>query len=213
MPRILCFGDSLTWGYDPGSTGRFPVDQVWPAVMGRGLAEHGIAGVTVIDEGLPGRTTVFDSPYAEGRNGATFLGPLLETHAPVDLVIIMLGTNDLQEPLNLSARHAASGLWTLIDIAHRSACGPDGGPPRILAACPPHLLQPSGFMGVFYERREAESRELSTHYQRIAQRAGVAYFDAATVVDPGAEDGVHLDQAGQAGLGEAMAERVEPLLR
>lgn len=208
MTRVLCYGDSLTWGYDAASGGRFPQSDCWPAVMG------GLLGgdVTVLVEGLPGRTTVVDSPYAPARSGSQMLGPLLESHAPLDLVIIMLGTNDLQQPLGLSARHAASGLWTLIDIALRSAAGPAAGPPQVLAVSPPPLVDPRGFMGVFYEGREAESRELPRHYVRIAERAGVAFFDASDVCRPGPADGVHLDLTGNAALGVALAGAVRPLL-
>lgn len=209
MTRILVYGDSLSWGFDPQSGGRFPLDQVWPDVMAAELDPD----VTVIVEALPGRTTVFDSPYAPGRSGSQLLGPLLESHAPLDLVIIMLGTNDLQEPLGLGARHAASGMWTLIDIVVRSMAGPGPSAPQVLVVSPPQVKDPRGFMGVFYQNREAESRELAGHFETIAQRAGVGFFDAATVVTPSAADGVHLDQAGNAVLGRAVAVTVADLLQ
>lgn len=167
---------------------------------------------SLIVEGLPGRTTVVDSPYAPGRSGAALLGPILESHAPLDAVIIMLGTNDLQGPLGLSARHAASGLWTLLDITLRSACGPAGAAPRVLAVSPPHIVAPTGFMGVFYAGREQESRQLAPTYRPVAERAGVGFFDAAQVVTPGAEDGVHLDVEGHHRLGEALAPQLTSLL-
>lgn len=207
VPRILCFGDSLTWGYDPETGGRFAPADTWPGAMAAALGGQ----VDLVVEGLPGRTTVVDSPYAPGRSGAEFLGPLLESHAPVDLVVIMLGTNDLQDPLNLSARHAASGLWTLLDIALRSACGPAGAAPEVLAVSPPHIVAPTGFMGVFYAGREQESRAMAAAYRPVAERAGAAFFDAATVVTPGA-DGVHLDVAGHQELGLALAPVVTDLL-
>lgn len=208
MSRILVFGDSLSWGFDPESSGRFREDQVWPALMAADLGSE----ATVIVEALPGRTTVFDSPYAPGRSGAQMLGPLLESHAPIDMVIIMLGTNDLQESLGLSARHSASGMWTLIDIAIRSLAGPGGTPPQVLVISPPHIVEPRGFMGVFYENREEESRELARHLERIAERAGAGFFDAAAVVQPGQADGVHLDLAGNAELGPAVAAVVRSML-
>ncbi len=206
--RILCFGDSLTWGYDPQSGTRFPLPDTWPYVLAAELDP----APDVIVEGLPGRTTVVDSPYAVGRSGAEFLGPLLESHAPVDAVIIMLGTNDLQDPLNLSARHAASGLWTLLDIALRSACGPDGAAPQVLAVAPPHIVAPTGFMGVFYAGREQESRQLAATYRPVAERAGVAFFDAGSVVEPADPDGVHLDIEGHRQLGQALAPALTSLL-
>ena len=132
---ILCFGDSITYGYDPATGGRFAPKDRWPEVMAQQLG----AGHHVITEALPGRTTVFDSPYAPARSGRDLLAPLLESHAPLDLVIIMLGTNDLQVPLELSARHAASGLWTLLDIVARSNAGPAAGPPQCLVVVPPAI--------------------------------------------------------------------------
>lgn len=208
MSRIFVFGDSLSWGFDPATGGRFPLDQVWPAIVDRELGpDH-----TVVVEALPGRTTVFDSPFAPARSGAELLLPLLQSQAPVDLVIIMLGTNDLQEPLGLSARHAASGLWTLIDIAARSMCGPVGKAPRLLVVSPPHLKDPTGFMGVFLAGREEESEALATHYAVIARQAGVDFFDAAGVVEPSPVDGVHLDPAGNAVLAVALAREVRRIL-
>ena len=88
---VLCFGDSNTWGYvDP---------------------------YHVIEEGLNGRTTVFDEPFRDGRNARTTLLAVLETHAPLDLLIIMLGTNDLKHHLNVSASESARGLGCLLQIA------------------------------------------------------------------------------------------------
>ncbi|MEI2717040.1 MAG: SGNH/GDSL hydrolase family protein [Candidatus Nanopelagicales bacterium] len=199
--RVLAFGDSNTWGFDPATGGRYPLAQCWPGVLGAALG----SGADVIVEGLNGRTTVVDSPYAPSRSGATMLGPLLESHAPVDLVIIMLGTNDLQSPLGLTARHAASGIWTLVDITVRSAAGFEAASPAVLVVSPPHIVSPSGFMGVFYEGREQESQELAQHYSAIAAQLGVSFFDAASVVTPGPVDGVHLDPAGHQQLGEALA--------
>ena len=113
MAVILCFGDSLTFGFDPATGGRFAPPDRWPEVMASELGpEH-----TVITEALPGRTTVFDSPYAQARSGKELLAPILESHAPVDLVILMLGTNDLQAPLGTV--RAAQRLRTVDADRHR----------------------------------------------------------------------------------------------
>lgn len=208
MPRLLVFGDSLTWGFDAAGGGRFPIDETWPAVLARGLDPE----VDVVVEALNGRTTALDSPYAPARSGASLLGPLLESHLPLDLVIIMLGTNDLQVPLDGSARAAAAGMWTLVDITLRSGCGPLGTAPTVLVVAPPPLVDPHGFMGVFLAGQEAESRLLAEYYETVAQQAGVAFFDAGQVVAPSPADGVHLDQAGNAALGAALAGVVAKLL-
>jgi lysophospholipase L1-like esterase len=208
MAVLLCFGDSLTYGFDPATGGRFAPTHRWPDVMGAELA----AGHTVITEALPGRTTVFDSPYADARSGRAMLAPILESHAPVDLVILMLGTNDLQIPMQLSARHSAAGLWTLIDIVNRSACGPDAGTPGCLVVAPPPIVEPAGWMGVFYAGQEAQSRELAEHYRGICEQTQTPFLAAGDVAMPSATDGIHLDPAGQRALGVAVARTVEGLL-
>lgn len=208
MAVVLCFGDSLTYGFDPATGGRFPPQDRWPEVMA------GILGPdhTVLSEALPGRTTVFDSPYADTRSGRAMLPAVLESHAPVDLVVLMLGTNDLQGPLELSARHSASGLWTLIDIVNRSAAAPAAGKPACLVVAPPPLVDPKGFMGVFFAGREAQSRELPVHFRTICEQTGTPFLDAGDFVGPSPVDGVHLDPEGQRTLGTAIAQKVGELL-
>lgn len=206
MSRVLVFGDSLSWGFDAADGGRFPVEEVWPAVMASRI------GADVIVEALNGRTTVVDSQYAPARSGAQLLAPLLESHLPLDLVIIMLGTNDLQVPLGGTARTAAAGMWTLVDIVLTSRCGPGGAAPQVLVVSPPVLEEPHGFMGVFLAGQEEESRRLAGHYETVAKQAGVEFFDAGAVVRPGPADGVHLDRDGNAVLGAALAGVVGPLL-
>ena len=208
MAVILCFGDSITYGYDPSTGGRSPAQNRWPDVMAERLGP----GHTIITEALPGRTTVFDSPYAPARSGRDLLAPLLESHAPLDLVIIMLGTNDLQVPLELSARHSASGLWTLLDIVARSNAGPAAAAPLSLVIVPPAIRESTGFMGVFYAGRDAESLELPGHYATICDAARVPYLVAGDHVEPSVSDGVHLDADAQRVLGVAVADRVAALL-
>lgn len=206
MAVVLCFGDSLTFGFDPATGGRFPPGDRWPDVVAART------GATVISEALPGRTTVFDSPYADTRSGRAMLPAVLESHAPIDLVVIMLGTNDLQGPLDLSARHSASGLWTLIDIVNRSAAGPGGEKPGCLVVVPPPIVEAKGFMGVFYAGRDAQSRELEVHYRSICEQTATPFLCAGDVVQPSPIDGIHLDPAGQHALGEAISVRVAELL-
>ncbi|MCU0296689.1 MAG: SGNH/GDSL hydrolase family protein [Candidatus Nanopelagicales bacterium] len=206
MAVVLCFGDSLTFGYDPATGGRYDPADRWPEVMAADL------GHTVISEALPGRTTVFDSPYAPVRSGKQMLAPILESHAPIDVVVLMLGTNDLQGPLELSARHSASGLWTLVDIVNRSAAGPDAGKPGCLVVAPPEIADPKGFMGVFFTGREEQSRELTVHYRTICEQTGTAFLAASDVVEPSPVDGIHLSREGQRTLGHAVAQAVKELL-
>lgn len=208
MAVVLCFGDSITWGFHPGTGTRLPMPDRWPTVMATALGPD----VTVIAEGLNGRTTTFDSPFRAMRSGAAMLPALLESHAPIDVVVIMLGSNNLQTALGLSANYAASGIASLLDIVARSLAGPDRRPPRALVVSPPHIIAPSGFTGVLWEGREAESQRLADRYAPMAAMAGAAFCDAAAVVSPGIADGVHLDAAGQRLLGTRLATEVAALL-
>ena len=112
MKTILCYGDSNTWGYDPANQTRYPRDVRWPGVLRNGLGD----GYIVIEEGLNGRTTVWDDPIELDKNGATYLRPCIQTHKPLDFVIIMLGTNDLKTRFSLPAYDIASGAGVLVDI-------------------------------------------------------------------------------------------------
>ena len=116
MKNILAFGDSLTWGFIAGSFERHPFDVRWPNVLAAGL--HGKA--RVIEEGHNGRTTVFDDPTTlDDRNGAKALPMLLSTHTPLDLVIIMLGTNDIKFATNASTKAAEQLPMELLPRLHQ----------------------------------------------------------------------------------------------
>lgn len=112
MRRILCYGDSNTWGYDAAADDRFPEEVRWTGVLQQLLGE----GFRVIEEGQPGRTTVWDDPIEEHRNGKTALYSVLESQSPVDLVVLMLGTNDLKPRFSLNAFDIAAGLERLVRI-------------------------------------------------------------------------------------------------
>jgi lysophospholipase L1-like esterase len=141
MRTIVCFGDSNTWGYVPGSNSeRFPPEVRWPARLARALG----AGFEVISEGLNGRTATVERPDSEGRNGLPYLLPCLQSHAPVDLVVIYLGTNDVNF---VEDERIARCVGRLVKVARASEAGPACGAPKVLVVCPPpfagHHLGPS----------------------------------------------------------------------
>ena len=135
MYRILCYGDSNTWGYNAETGDRFPDNVRWTGVLQNLLGP----AFRVLEEGQPGRTTVWDDPIEEHRNGKTALYSTLECQSPVDLVILMLGTNDLKPRFSLNAFDIAAGAERLIRIIRTHL--PDGQkqPPRILLVCPPPI--------------------------------------------------------------------------
>lgn len=209
MPVVVCFGDSNTYGYDATTTRRHPRAVRWPGVL---AAELG-SGIEVIEEGLNGRTTLWDDPFEDGRNGRAYLLPCLRSHAPVDVVVIMLGTNDTKTIFGRSAPEIASGAAALVDLALGSGTGPDGVAPRVLLVCPPppgEVTERSELWG-FGEAR-AKGERMPALYRTVASMAGAAFLDAGELVSVDPADGVHLTPESHATLGRAVAEAVRALL-
>jgi lysophospholipase L1-like esterase len=206
---VVCFGDSNTHGADPSGAGRMPREVRWPRVMARALGED----YEVIEEGLNGRATCWETPIEPGRNGLTYLVPCLLSHAPVDLVIIMLGTNDLKRVFGLGAPEIAGGMARLVKEARQSLTGPDDTPPAVLVVAPVPLGEVTVHSELwgFGEARET-SRQLARFYALVAEDHGVGFFDAGTVAAVHPDDGVHLDAEACASLGTAMAAEVRGLL-
>ena len=204
---VLCYGDSNTWGYDPRTGGRYPRDSRWPGVLRRALGE----GYLVIEEGLNGRTTVWDDPIEGYKNGKSYLIPCLETHRPIDLVVIMLGTNDLKMRFSVSAFDIANGAGVLVDVAQRSATGPGGGPPQVLLVAPPPVAKLTGFAEMF-EGAERKSARFAEHYRRVATEHRCALLDASTVIRSSDLDGIHLEAGEHEKLAVAVARKVEAIL-
>jgi lysophospholipase L1-like esterase len=201
MKTVLCYGDSNTHGSDPAGGARFAEDVRWPGVLRDRLGE----GYRVIEEGLPGRTTVRDDPV-EGtdRNGRAYLSACLQSHAPLDLVLIMLGTNDLKRRFDASAADIAQGAASLAPLAVLSGAGPGGGPPEVVLISPPPVARLTGFAGLF-EGAQEKSRRFAQEYRNFAELYGLRYFDAGSVAASSDLDGIHLEASEHRKLGEALA--------
>jgi lysophospholipase L1-like esterase len=208
MKTVMCFGDSITWGQDPMTRNRLPYEQRWPGILQLALA----ARVRVIEEALCDRTTVLDSPYVEDRNGKAMLGPLLESHAPVDLLIIMLGTNDLQRHFGRSAGDVALGVATLVDLAHRSGCGPARNAPQVMVIAPQRFGALPPMERLYFAGKVDEAEALAEALRTVAETEGCHFLDASSVVRASAVDGVHLDVDSHRKLAEAVRRRVETIL-
>jgi len=207
MPVVVAFGDSNTWGYDPATQSRFGADVRWAGVMRRELG----AAFTIIEEGLNGRTSVHDDPFEPHRNGLTYLPPCLLSHAPLDLVIIALGCNDLKHRFGLSPADIALGMERLVLTAQAMAVGPDGKPPAILLAAPPPVVELTDFAEMFAGARE-KSLSLGTRYAAVAKLRGVGFIDAAAHIQCSPKDGIHYEADQHALLGRAMAAAVRASL-
>ena len=204
---ILCYGDSNTWGWNPATEARYARHERWPGVFRQELGE----GYLVIEEGLNGRTTVWDDPIEGYKNGKEYLIPCLETHKPIDLVIIMLGTNDLKMRFGVPACDVAAGACVLVDIVAKSETGPGDGAPPVLLIAPPPIARLSDFAEEF-EGGTAKSKALSRHFRLAAEERGCALLDASEVITSSDVDGIHLDLSEHRKLGEAVAARVRQMV-
>jgi|SRR5271165_25169 len=207
MPVIVAFGDSNTWGYDPATGARLPRPLRWPSVMQRELADD----FEVIAEGLNGRTTVHDDPIEPHRSGAEALPGCLMSHAPLDLVILALGCNDLKKRFSVSPGDIAEGAARLIAITRAQAVGPDGGPTKILLIAPPPLAKLSAFAEMF-EGGAEKSVALGARYREIAKRDKVAFLDAGAVIRCSDLDGNHFEADQHELLGRTAAAAVRKAL-
>ena len=207
MKNILCFGDSNTWGYDPSTGNRYPGNVRWTGVLRLVLGE----GYQVIEEGLNGRTTVWDDPIEGYKNGMGYLIPCLESQRPIDLVIIMLGTNDLKIRFSVSAYDIGKSMGVLIDVVQKSASGPEDGIPEILIMAPPPVAKLTEFAEML-EGSEVKSKRLAAHYRQQAEEYNCHFLDTSQVIVSSDLDGIHLERGEHRKLGEAVAAEVKRIL-
>lgn len=203
MKTILCFGDSNTFGYDCLSGGRFAPDVRWPGVLRTRLG----AGWQVIEEGLNHRTTDLDDPDYPGRNGAAYLLPCLLSHRPLDLVIVMLGSNDMKGKFRRTAEEIGAAMAGLVEIVRSSACGPAGGDPSVLLVSPPLPAASTDYPDMYSGVLE-KAVHLPRVYQEAAARTGARFLDAGVVRCP-SPDGIHIGAAEHLALGRLVAGWVE----
>lgn len=208
---ILVFGDSNSHGTVPlaelGGVARHPKAARWPDVAARALE------IEVISEGHPGRTTVHDDPIdGVHKNGMRALPAILESHRPLDLVIVMLGTNDCKARFGLRGWDIAAGVGKLAQVVQASNAGPGGGAPRVMLVAPVPVEE-TGILAEMFQGGRARSRAIAPALRDEADRLGCAFFDAGRVAEVDGLDGVHMGVAAQQALGLAMAEAVRSMLQ
>ena len=207
VKTILCYGDSNTWGYDPASKGRLGIDARWTGVLARELG----TAYRVLEEGLNGRTTVWDDPIEGYKNGREQLVPCLESQRPFDLLTLMLGTNDLKMRFSVSAFDIAKSVGKLIEIAQQSNAGPDGQAPQVLLLAPPPVAKLTEFAEMFAGAEE-KLRRLGPHYRRVAEEMGCHFLDTSSVIVSSDLDGIHFEAAEHAKLGAVVAAKIREIL-
>lgn len=203
---VLCYGDSNTWGAIPGrELARHPRDVRWPGVLAGELG----SGWQVVEDGLCGRTTILDDPIEcqENKNGLLSLGVSMYAQAPVDLVIIMLGTNDLKPKHSFSAFDVAEATGVLVDRVRASVNRGKNliQAPGVLVICPPPIEEVGDFFGPMFAGGKEKSLGLRREFERLAKERSVPVLFAADVLKADPKDGIHYSAASHAALGKHVA--------
>lgn len=214
--HIVCFGDSNTHGAckDPNDSAdhgsRFNENERWTCLLQKTLGEDYL----VIEEGLSGRNCAFEDPIHEGMSGVAHITPILMSHEPVDLLIIMLGTNDTKAHFGATPVNISGAMERLIRKAQSTLCWGDHAP-NILVICPPHILD-----GLYDDEAglkmgpgcPEKSRELAKFYRKVAEETGCAFMDAEGIAEFNKIDCMHLTAKGHRALADALAKKVPELL-
>lgn len=200
MPVVLCYGDSNTHGSMPmatmGEVNRHGPGDRWPDAMAAGLG----AAAQVIAEGLPGRTTVHDDPVEGGcRNGIAVLPAILHSHRPIDLLVVMLGTNDLKPRFSVSAFDIARSVERLCLAARAEGVVAD-----LMIVAPVPVLE-AGSLTEIFDGAEMRQVGLADQLRAAADRIGAGFVDAGAHVIVSPVDGVHWDAASHHRFGAIMA--------
>jgi lysophospholipase L1-like esterase len=211
MQHILVYSDSLSWGIIPTTRKRLPFEQRWPGVMEVSLCSSG-RKVRVIEDCLNGRRTVWDDPFKPGRNGLVGLAQRIEIHSPLELVVLMLGTNDFQSMHEHNAWHSSQGILALVSAIRTAPIEPGMPVPKILVVAPPAIQTPKGVIAPKFEGGERKCIGLAAAYRKVCEAVGCHFLDAGSVITASRVDGVHLDAEQHLVLGNELARIVRPLL-
>jgi len=207
MKTIVCFGDSNTWGYSPELKDRYPFPKRWTSILQKELGTD----YFVIPEGLNGRTTAFDDEIEKDKNGYLHLRTILETHKPLDLIIIMLGTNDLKTRFNVNAQEIAGAAGDLVDYTLSSGAGVRGEAPKVLFIAPPVIKEASVFAYAFGGAAE-KSLKMGLMYRNKAEELKVPFLDASDIVKSSTLDGIHWEEKEHEKFAKAVSLKINEII-
>ena len=208
MRSVLCFGDSNTYGVVPGQPPgtRYAWNVRWPGVLKHALKSDW----HVIEEGLPGRTTISDDPVEGAHlNGRRYLRPCLESHKPLDAIIIMLGTNDLKARFQKNVSEIALGLAALVQEIREDAFRSSTEVPYTILVSPPEIRSDLRDWACVFEGGYEKSQQLADQIETVATALGVGYVNGGRHAVCSEADGFHIDSKGAAGIGTALAELLQ----
>lgn len=203
MKSVLCFGDSNTYGLKPDGTGRYDENTRWTGILSSKLSSK---DYRIYEEGLVGRTTVFEDGTRIGRKGSDLLPVILETHSPIEKVVLMLGTNDCKAVYNASAKVITRGA----DVLIKQIKNFDKSIEIILVS--PIKLGEKVFQKdydpEFNETSVQTSKELLFYFRRLAEEEDCKFLAASDVAEPSEIDQEHLDEKGHSALANAIYEKI-----
>ena len=209
IKSILCLGDSNTYGVDPSTGSRFPREERWTGILQRILGD----GYYVIEEGYNSRTTSFNDASDEMRSALRMIPFLLKTHRPIDLVRIMLGTNDLKTQYSVSAKVSAYAMKKLVESIRKWCRAEEVNIPQVLIISP--IMIGEGIEeSIYWENDKTsmlEAEKLPAEYERVADMLGCSFFHASSVAEPG-EDSLHMTKDSHQRFAEAMAVEIRRIL-
>ena len=209
---ILCYGDSNTWGWIPENGERYSEKERWPAI----LAERFRDSYNVIEMGQNGRTTVWDDPVEIDRNGWKQLVPIMECCSPLDLLIIMLGTNDCRERFGVNGFNIALSISKVAIKAKQTLLGPDHSSPKILVVNPPyiqaHYRQETVNGPAFGENADLRSKDIGKYLPSIIHDCGCEYWDSNEFVETSRTDGIHLSIEGHKRFADGISKKILEML-
>lgn len=193
LKRILCFGDSNTWGLIPGTGRRFDENKRWPALLQTSLGPE----FHIIEDGLCGRTVVHPDPSTGRFAAEPYFSQSLQIHSPLHTLILALGTNDLKRQFDLSTHQIAQGMQRLVTRARAAdAAFVVKAPRNILMLCPPRIGPLSESRRVLFEGAAEKQSVLPKFYEAVARQTGVDCCLGTANIEPSGIDGVHLDARG-----------------
>jgi len=206
VKNILCFGDSNTYGLKPDGTGRYDFSVRYPGKLQAILGDK----YHIIEEGCPGRTTIFEDQNRPYKKGAEYIIPCLQSHNPLDYVIIMLGTNDCKSAFKATSEKIASGISNIIKKTKNNSEAASG----ILIISPIHLgenIGNPGYDSEFDKESVAVSKGLANEYKKLAKETGCDFLDASSVASASRVDEEHIDESGHNSLAVAVAKIIKML--
>ncbi len=208
IKKILCYGDSNTWGWVPSSMGtkRYDINNRWPSILQSILGEE----YTIIEEGLGARTTMFDDPRPEFplRNGVETLPIILDSHSPLSFVIIMLGTTDAKEMLNLTVENITDGMRKLIKIVKNYKNLNGCVPSKILIVVPAIVNEKADFASKLFKGGTLKTKALIESYSKLAEEENVHYLNPTNDIKVDEFEGVHIDNKNHKILGSLIAQKI-----